>query len=425
MITIFKLAVLTSTMWQATVSTMEGKSVQGQIATVTSQTVTMEGGNESTTISMDSVLAIKFSDPPSTDNTEKFERQPAIELRNNSTLSAESVLATADQVSLSNTLMKDVKLPRNAVRAIRLKPLERKLALQWKAFTERSEDTDLLVVQKRGSDGLDFLAGNIAAINQTEILFLLDGDEIPVPRARVFGIIFAQLSKPTLVGSIAVQTTDGQTIMASKIEFSAKNFQMKTSWQQSFTLPENAVASIDFSSGRRHYLSDLDPITEEYFGLDPVGQQWGTLFDADKKSRTGLSSQWRMSRDHFMNNGRPPLTLRSQTYAKGICLFPNAKIEYALDRKYSQLRAIVGVDDDVAFQQPQKGQPTMVELRIEADGNILFEQKISAIADPIELSLPITNRNTLSIFVDFGDNSSVCDYLDLANAVLIVEAEGQ
>lgn len=426
--TILKLAILASTMWQtagwqATVSTMEGRSFQGEVATVTAKAVMMELGTESATIPVDSVLNINFQNPEAPGNNAAVQQQTAVQLRDGSILSAESLAATADEISLTNDALKELKFARSIVRAIRLKPMQQEFELQWDGFMSRSEDKDLLVIQKRNSDGLDFLAGNIAAINETEILFLLDGDEIPVPRTRVFGIVFAELSESNLKGSIMLRTTDGQVIMANSVEFAANEFRIETSWRQSLKLPQGTVTEIDFSSGRLHYLSDLKPITEEYFGLDPVGQEWGTLFDADRKTRTGLSSQWKMSTDRFMNNGRPSLTLRSKTYSKGLCLFPSAKVEYALDRQYSQFTAIVGVDDDVAFQQPRKGQQTMVELRVEADGEILFQQLISAIADPIKLNLPVTNRNTLSIFVDFGDNSSVCDYLDLANAVLVVQAQ--
>lgn len=421
--TIFKLAILTSTMWQASVSTMEGRSFKGEVATVTSKTVVVNVDTEATTVPMASVLKITFDNAALPGNPNAVQQQAAVQLMDGSVLSAESLTATADIINLSSTLLKELQLPRNAVRAIRLKPMQQEFELQWDGFTDRSEEKDLLVIQKRNSDGLDFLAGNVAAITKEQISFLLDGDEIPVPRARVFGIVFTELSESNLKGSITLRTTDGQTIMASSVEFATDEFQVEASWQQSLKISQDSLAEIDFSSGRLHYLSDLDPITEEYFGLDPVGQEWGTLFDADRKTRTGLSSQWKMSRDRFMNNGRPPLTLRSKTYSKGLCLFPSAKVEYALDRRYSQFKAIVGVDDDVAFQQPQKGRQTVVELRIEADGEILFQQLISAIADPIELNLPVTDRNTLSIFADFGDDSSVCDYLDLANAVLVVQSQ--
>ena len=425
---ILKLAILTSMMWQtadsqATVSTMEGRSLEGVVATATSTTIVLESEGESNTIPVDSVLSIHFGKSATSGNNVQVNQQPAVRLRDGSILTAESIAGTADTVSLTNPQIKEVQLSRGDVRAIRLKPMEKQFELQWDGFIGRSDQKDLLVIQKRSSDGLDFLTGNVSAISETEVSFLLDGDEIPVPRTRVFGLVLAELAESNLNGNIALQTTDGQTIMIRSIEFADGDFQIETSWKQSSLLPQDAVQEIDFSSGRLNYLSDLKPITEEYFGLDPVGQEWGTLFDDDRRTRTGLSSQWRMSTDQFMNNGRPPLTLRSKTYAKGLCLFPNAKVEYALDRRYSQFKAIVGVDDDVAFQQPRKGQQTMVELRVEADGEVLFQQLISAIADPIDLNLDLTNRNTLSIFVDFGDDSSACDYLDLANALLIVKSQ--
>ena len=115
------------------------------------------------------------------------------------------------------------------------------------------------------------------------------------------------------------------------------------------------------------------------------------------------------------------MTLRGQRYQKGLCIFPSAKIEYALDGNYSSLKAIVGVDDDVAFNQ-QKGAPdTVVELKVLADGEQVFRRLIAAREEQVMLDLNLSNVNTLSIVVDFGDGSSMCDYLDLADARLVVD----
>lgn len=425
MMTILKLAILTTTMWQASVSTMEGQSVKGKVSSLTAQAVLVTDGTKESSLPLDNVLSIEFEADSAVDNSTNIQQQPAVQLADGSNLIAESLTATADQISLTNSSLKEVTLARGVVQSIRLLPLTTELELQWQSFIQRNEEKDLLVIRKKSGDGLDFMPGNVASVSETEILFLLDGDEIPVPRERVFGIVFAKASRDSLSSSIAVQFHNEQLLMVTSVSLNSDEFTAQSSWGQTFALPESLVSKIDFSTGRLHYLSDLDPITEEYFGLDPDGQEWGELFDADRRTRTGLSSQWKMSRDRFMNNGRPALTLRSQSYKKGICLFPSAKVEYALDERYSHLKAVVGVDDDVAFQQPRKGKSTVVELRIEADGELLFQQLISAIGEPIDLNLPLAGKNTLTISVDFGDDSSVCDYLDLANAVLIVKPADQ
>lgn len=89
------------------------------------------------------------------------------------------------------------------------------------------------------------------------------------------------------------------------------------------------------------------------------------------------------------------------------------------------MKALVGVDDDVAFNQQEGRKPTAVELRIEADGEQIFKTLINALDDPLPVDLKMTGVSTLSIIVDFGDGSSVCDFLDLADARLIVDTSAK
>jgi hypothetical protein len=116
------------------------------------------------------------------------------------------------------------------------------------------------------------------------------------------------------------------------------------------------------------------------------------------------------------------LSLRSRAYDKGLCIFPKAAIEYALDGTYSRLTAIVGVDDEVAFNQRKGQPPTAVELRIEADGQEIFKRIVKAPEDPFSLDLNVKGVTTMKVIVDFGDGNSTCDYLDLVDAKLLVDA---
>jgi hypothetical protein len=49
---------------------------------------------------------------------------------------------------------------------------------------------------------------------------------------------------------------------------------------------------------------------------------------------------------------------------------------------------------------------------------VLFDELISAQDPPRVLRLSVSGRSTLEAEVDFGDGSSVCDWLDLADAKL-------
>ena len=402
------------------VATLDGGTSVGELNSIDQQTIVLNGPDDKRVdVPLADALELRFTsdgDAPTTNN------QLEIILTDHSAISVGRISANASEVSSSSDLLGPLKIPRNVVRAVLLQPLKPDWRLQWDAFLERSNEKDMLIVEKRDGLGLDFLAGIVSSITEQEVPFLLDGNEIPVPRPRVVGIVFGIAEDAVKRSSgLSVKLQDGAVVRGDAITMADDIFQIDVTWGQRLLIPVNRIVSIDFSSGRLHYLSNLEPITELYLGLDPPGKEWGPLFAEDRATRDGLSSQWRMSRDRFPNSGRPPLTLRGRRFEKGLCIFPSAKIEYALDGKYLKLNAVVGIDDEVAFNQ-QKGEPdTVVELKILADGEPVFQRLIGARQEPVVMDLKLTGVNTLTFIVDFGDGSSMCDYLDIADARLVID----
>lgn len=399
------------------VEVLEGPAMSGELKTLDEDSLTIVVDGAEVTRAVEDVLKVTFAAPSPT-ATDPLQ----VVLHDGSTVAARQISATADEVSTTATAVAELAIPRKLVRGVLLQTIENAQQPQWDAFLKRDNERDLLVVQKRDEPGLDFLTGIVSGITETAVPFLLDGTEIPVPRERIVGIVFPRPTEaPAQAEGARIQLTDGTTLFGSDVFVEDGLVSFETGWGEFLEVDLSRLSSVDYSTGRFHYLSDLPVLSETYFGLQPEGDDWGDQFEADRSTRLGLSSPWRMSRDRFPNTGRPPLTLRGQRYAKGLCIFPSARIEFALDGRYSALQAVVGVDDDVAFNQ-RKGQPvTAVELRIEADGEIVSRQLVKALDEPVRLNVDVSAANTLSLIVDFGDGSSVCDYLDLADARLIVD----
>ncbi|MEQ9408529.1 MAG: NPCBM/NEW2 domain-containing protein [Fuerstiella sp.] len=422
MIAVIKFLTVWLTLIDVRVTLLDQATVDGRLVRITADQIFVvdQAGQETSVLLAETVdihvngTAAQPVEPASPDQ--------AVRLVDGSTFSVSELSVSAESVQAKLAEVGTLQIPRTAVRAIRLQPLQDNLAAQWNAFLQRSNSRDLMIVPKRDGEGLDFLSGVVSSVGPEKVPFLLDGDEIPVPRSRVFGIVFGATEKETgLRGSTAVPLAGGSLLKAVSVGFENDQLSVESSWGQQLTVAAEKLSHIDFSGGRIHYLSDLEPLSEQYFGLDPPGREWGPLFEQDRATRTGLSRQWKMSRDSFPNSGRPPLSLRNRRFAKGLCLFPSARVEYALDGKYSALKAVVGVDDEVAYNQ-LKGKPTSaVELRVEADGQQVFQQLIGAQDEPLPLDLNLTGVNTLTIFVEFGDGSSTCDYLDIADARLLVD----
>jgi hypothetical protein len=426
LITAAKILALTLSLVDARVSMLDGKSVEGEVVTLDAEQVVLKTSAEQTvSVPITNVIDVTFLHAGDS-SPESVADVLQIELADGSEMSVSEIAASAAAVTAKSAVFGELKIPRQIVRSVRLQPLTDEFTAEWASYLQRDNSKDLMIVAKRDGSGLDFLSGVVSSIGEDDVPFIRDGDEIPAPRKRIFGIVFAKSDQSAASDAgLALRLTGGRAVKAKDARLESGTVAFEASWGQQLDVAVENISTLDFSEGRIHYLSDLEPLLERYYGLEPVKQQTENLFSADAETRTGLSGLWRMSRDCFPNNGKPLLTLRGKEYAKGLCVFPRAQIEYALDGRYTRFNAIVGVDDEVAFNQQKGKPPTAVELRIEADGAEIFRQLIVAPDEPLPIDLKLNGVNTLSLIVDFGDDSSTCDYLDLVNARLIVDASGK
>lgn len=426
MLSAVKLMVATLSLLQVKVTTLDDAVVAGTDVKLDQQQVTLITDSGPQTLPLADVLSIEL-DAEDAAGDATIAPGPEIGLINGSRLFVAELTATAESVQARSAELGELQIPRSAVRYVRLQPPKEEWQTEWNAYLARSSQKDRVIVPKRDGSGLDFLSGVIVSMNDQTMPFLLDGDEIPVPRDRVYGIVFGQSTdsdRDANETSSVVRLRNGAQLAVNSVALQDGQLQLTTSWGQPLTVSADLLSMIDFTGGRVHYLSDLDPLRETYFGLS-ADDRWGPLFEQDRSTRTGLSRMWKMSRNRFPNNGQPPLSLRGRTFARGLCIFPSARIEYALDRKYKSLKATVGVDDEVAFNQTDPQSPSRVALKIEADGKVVFEQLIEATADPLPVELDLSGVSTLALIVDFGDGSGVCDYLDIVNPALLVQTEGK
>lgn len=414
---ILKLITLLLASIEVQVDLLDGEPITGSLAAMTADELTLTIDGKSTSVPLNNVIALNNSDEATLPESEHGQ----LLLIDGSGMTGNLQDINAKEVICSAVFEDRLTVPRTAVRAIRLAPEKSEWTEQWSAFLERNNEDDLLILKKRDGSGLDFYGGVISATSDDKVDFILDGDSVPVPLTRIYGLVFAvQESKDN--DTISVRLSDGSTVKAASLEVQDRTLRLKTFWNQTITLPLSTVQSIDFSSGRFHYLSDLDPVKETYRGIHPDGSLLEDLLKADDVLGEEALSLWKLQRDRLPMgpSGPLPLKLRGKIYRKGVWLFPSCRIDYALDGRYSRFQSIVGVDDEVAFNCSRGDHSSKVKLTLLADGDEAWSQLIEAPADPLTIDLDVADVRTLSVDVDFGDNDSACDFLDLADARLLV-----
>jgi len=415
---ILKLITLLLTSIDVQIDLLDGNTVNGSLATIDTNALTLQVDDQPKTIALANIIAVTTSGqtPEASGNN-----QGQIILGDGSHVTGTVDSITAKETNVRSTTAGKLNIPRLAVRAILLPPANPEWNEEWQAFLQRDNRDDLLILKKRDGSGLDFYGGVISAASADSVDFVLDGDRVPVPRTRIYGLIFAA-QKATTNGSTTVRLFDGSDIITQRLTMNGSSLEVKTSWNQTLTIPLAAIRTIDFSSGRFHYLSDLDPVKETYLGTHPKGSPLGELLKSEDVLGKEALKLWKLHRDKIPMGpfGPLPLTLKGKIYKKGIWLFPKCRIDYALDGQYSTFQTIAGVDDEVASNCSTPDNPSRVQLTILADGDEVWKRLIEAPADPVSINLDVSKIRTLSILVDFGDGDSACDFLDLADARLLV-----
>jgi hypothetical protein len=390
----------------ARISLLDGKSHQGVVAAISTTEIRLNENGADQTLSLAEVLTIDF---PSAVSQPAAEPQQIL-LRDGSTLFATAVTRSAKAVTFESTSLGQLEIDNAAVRSVRLKPDDPTFREQWETFLKRDSEKDLLIVLKRDGSGLDFLPGIVSSLALDKVEFLFDGDAVSVSAERIYGVIFAAAKgaeaprKPPMI----ISTRTGNLLAAKTVSLDAGQLQIDASWGSMVTLPLEDIVKIDLSGGRIVYLSDLVALEERFDGADPENSLLAIIDIDTQKLLFGPRRDSTMERDS-------KIRLRGREFSKGLCLHSRTEITWALDGQYSTFECLAGVDDEVAWNGKYS-----VALTIKGDDKVLFEKLIASSEDPIPLQLPLDGISTLSIFVDFGDGESTCDWLDLADAKLIL-----
>jgi hypothetical protein len=377
----------------AEIDTLKGERHAGELVSLDATSAVLKSGESSVTVPLADVLEVRFpaAPPPEPSTGARVALIDGTRL----TLSAFSV---AGDQARCETSFGEFSLPVNRLGHVRFGISTAKLDEAWNALLKRESKNDLLVVKK--DDVLDFLAGATGDAGE-KINILVDGDEVPVAREKVYGIIYHR-RLPTLPKPIAeVRITGGDALAITRFAWDGGNLKVRLPSGADLAVPATQVAAIDFSSGKVLYLSDAEPRDVKYV----------PFFDIVHEYR----------RDRSLDG--TPLTLAGKSYSRGLAIHSKTTLRYRIGGDYTRFQAVAGIDDTVsrlAYKDvPDDYRSAYLRLVISADGKALFDSIIKGTDAPRHLDLDVTNVRDLEIVVDFGNNVDIADHLDLAGAKVI------
>jgi hypothetical protein len=376
------------------VQTLKGERLSGELVELTDSAAVLKRDGTAQSVDLSGVLEVQFTAPAGSESP----AGPRVTLSDGSRLTCSEISVNGRQVMLNSPVLGAFQLPRDRVAHIRFGQSSAKLDEAWNALLQRESKSDLLVVRK--DDVLDFLTG-VAGTVADKVQFLIDGDEIPVPRERVYGIIYYRRSaagarKP----HCHVRLHGGDELQVSGCTLEGAVVLADFGGGVKVRIPPASIAALDFSAGKLRYLSQLEPREIKYtpfFDIFP----------------------YEYRRDRSLDG--PPLSVGGKTYSRGIAMHSRTLLRYRIGGEFSRFQAVMGIDDSVGRLHLGN-----VHVVISGDGRKLHESDVKSYDEtgkkqvaPVLLDLDITGVRDLEIFVDFGpDVQDTGDHLDLADAKL-------
>ena len=167
------------------VQTLDGRIVSGSLAELTADRLTVETSDGKVILDTDKLLEVSLKHKPAASD---LTPGAWIELTDGSTIVARQYAVRGDQATI--TLLNDevLETPTRSIRNVRLQHVSEAVANQWSQIISTKFEGDVLVVRK--GDNLDYHQGVLGDVNADLVQFKLDGEDLPIKRAKVYGIAY-------------------------------------------------------------------------------------------------------------------------------------------------------------------------------------------------------------------------------------------
>lgn len=378
------------------VSTLDGATISGKIQQIAADQIVVQTPRGEESLQLANVLSLSPQKRPLA-NPAAAAATAWIELVDGSKLTVSSFTSSGVTVTVADESGAQFDLPASTIARVRFSsPDDPKSA--WPAEAISQVAGDLLVA--RTKEGVDFLEGVLGAVAPETVEFKFQGETLHVKRAKVDGLVyFHKAGDKPAAAKCVVEGSHGLRLMAKSVALTDGQLEIAALSGPTFIRPWDSITRLDFSAGKVVYLSDLEP----------ESVRWTDYYDLGSAA-PAIAQFYAPRRDEGREHG--PIRLAGKTYAKGLALASRTSIEYRLPAGLRTLKAIAGIDDAVR----KNGS---VRLEISADRRSLFEGDISGKEPPVEVDLDIAGAKRLSILVDYGDNASAGDYLNLGDARML------
>jgi len=368
-------------------STIDGMRYSGTLTSADSTTWKIESGGQLKEVALSSILEARLQTEAGATPTPPHETV----LVDGSRIGTQTLELSGQTLTITASATDAIKLPRAVIGNIRLAESPSSVDEAWAELLERDRREDWLVIRKQ--DKLDFVPGVVSGISDQHVSLLLDGETVPVPRAKVFGVILRQRQTSGSKSSGVVELISGDRLAVTTVTSKGTEFSLELAAGPTVTIPMASVRVFDFSADKLTWLSSLKPRDIKH---EPGLIDWAPAVKNDRDS-------W---------GGDVYLQLGNQTFTRGVCIRSKTVVQYRLNGDYSRFVSLMGIQHDYVGG---------VDVEISVDGQKLLSQPVTwKDKEPFKVDLDVSGKFVLEIFVDYGeDKLNLGDHLVLAEARLL------
>jgi hypothetical protein len=381
---------------QVQVETLKSGATSGVLRQISATQISV--GDKA--LPLNDVLEVRFPAPASVVPVAPPNATPApaaieVALSDGTRFQASTFVSAKGDIKVTSALLGEISIKKGMLKSLRLQAADPQFQDAWLKLLSKETKKDLIVVRKENK--LDFIAGVAGEITETNVNFLVDGEEFPARRDAVYGVIYQPAVPPgKLAATVELRNTD--LFQSKLITLKDEKCQVVTVSGLTISVPVEQLKALDFSAGKIRYLSQMDPIDVQLFPFwDPSDY---LAYRRNFSGPLGILT---------------PITLRGKPYAKGLAIHSKTILKYRLSGEFRRFQAVMGIDD-YAGKKDQPDSWGDVHVKISGDSKVLYEGDAKRFDAPVPLDLDVSAVRDLVILVDYGGNLDIGDWLDLADA---------
>jgi hypothetical protein len=305
-----------------------------------------------------------------------------LETHGDGRLLVDSIALANDRFTVALSGGKEMALPLDAVRSVRLEP-DLVMASFKEALAHPVADRDRIFIKV--DKQIDIVRGLILTLDDAELTVQFDKETRKIPRERLHGIVLAQASDPKGQPAI-VQLANGSRIAGKVASLTDGELQLELQGGAKALLSLESVERIDLRSPRVAYLSDLEPVSVKEETIFTLARPWQR-----DRSVTGKT-----------------LTLGQRTFSRGLGVHAKSELTFDVPEDFDLFVATVGIDAGAMG----KGDCDLQLL----DGNrSLWQHRIKGSDAPLAVRVELRGVKRLTLLVhpgadfDLGDHADWCD----------------